>query len=145
MWVANWRTLTVVTALALWLLCAAPSGLAGRVPCSTVLSRVTHSVGQEKGRPVDMSQLAKRLGTTVTWVEHCMRVYGRRPKRPGFESAEEREAALEALEEDEPEETSSEDVQEPGARERAEHPARERVLRIKPPPTPDSYGRQREE
>jgi len=71
-----------------------------------------------------------------------MLAYGRRPNRPGYESAETREQRLEAMEEDEPEESGPEDVEEPGARERVVLPDKPRVLHIKPPPTPSSFPRE---
>ena len=107
-----------------------------RVGCDEVVSRVDREKRAGHGRAADMSSLAQRLGTTVFWVEHCMLTYGRRPKRPGVESAEIREERMESLEENEPEETAAEDVPEPGAAERPFHPARERRLKLQPPPTP---------
>ena len=81
--------------------------------------------------------MAKILGTGVFWLERCMLAYGRLPKRPlTTGSLDDR---LESLEADEPEETGPEDVQEPGARERVEHPERPRVLHlgIEQRPTPE--------
>jgi len=117
-------------------------GLAGsalRVPCDRVISRLNHEEGSEHGTAPDMSRVAKQLHTTVTWVERCMLAYGRRPRRPGLESAESREQHLEDLEEQEPEEVAPEDIAEPGARERKEHPEKERVTHVKPPPTPGGF------
>ncbi len=54
---------------------------------------------------MDISEVAKKLGTSVAWVEQCMRTYGRRPRRPGLESSEGRESKLEAMESYEPEES----------------------------------------
>jgi hypothetical protein len=87
-----------------------------------------------------MSMLAKRMHTTVVWVERCMLASGRRPLRPGMESAETREEGLEAFEDAEPEEIAPEDIQEPGARGYKEHPEKERLSRVKPPPTPSDFG-----
>ena len=67
-----------------------------------------------------------------------MRAYGRRPKRPGHESAESREAELESFEDEEPEETGPEDTEEEGAPDPKLHPERQRLLKIKPPPTPEA-------
>lgn len=67
-----------------------------------------------------------------------MRAYGRRPKRPGLESAESREAELESFEDEEPEETGPEDTEEEGAPNPKLHPERQRLLKIKPPPTPEA-------
>jgi hypothetical protein len=117
----------------------APPPSMQRISCERVISKIDQQVRRTNGQPADMSQVARQLGTHVIWVEHCMLAYGRRPKRPGYESAEARDERLEALEADEPEESGPEDVEEPGARERPEHPEKERVLRIKPPPTPSGH------
>lgn len=133
----RWRVVFSATLLAVWLASSAPRAEAGRVACDVVISAVHRQVGILRGRSADLSLVAKRLGTTVPWIEHCMRAYGRRPKRPGLESAEAREEQLESFEDEEPEEAFHEDVEEPGARERVVHPQKERVLRAKPPPTPE--------
>src|SRR5262249_19347383 len=90
---------------------------AWRVPCDQVISRVNHEVGAERGGSADLSKLAKAMGTTTGWVEHCMTMYGRRQRRPEVESADRREERLEALEDEEPEEVAPEDVEEPGEHE----------------------------
>jgi hypothetical protein len=115
----------------------APSaGREVRVPCDQVISRIHREVRVEHGRPADLSLVAKRMGTSVAWLERCLLSYGRRAKRPGLESAEAREERLEEFEEEEPEETFPEDVEEPGARPLPEHPERERRPRLGLPPTP---------
>ncbi len=116
-----------------------PATNAQRVSCDRVISRISHEEGIQHGNAPDMSMVARRLGTTVTWVERCMLAYGRRPKRPGLESAESREQHLESFEDQEPEEVAPEDVAEPGARELKEHAEKERVSRMKPPPTPADF------
>jgi len=112
-----------------------PSG-ERRVPCDAVIAAISREVRVQKGRSADMSLVAKRLGTDISWVEHCMLIYGRRPKRPGLESAETREARMEHWEEDEPEESATEDVQEPGAQERETRKPKPRVGHIRPTPSP---------
>jgi hypothetical protein len=107
-----------------------------RIPCDQVMSRINREIGAEHGRAADLSLVAKRMGTSVAWVERCLTSYGRRAKRPGLESAEGREERLEKFEEDEPEETFPEDVVEPGARPLHEHPEHERQPRLRIPPTP---------
>lgn len=114
-----------------------PGMQGARVPCTQVMSKVHQHVRLTRGHAADISEIAKQLGTSVPWVERCMLAYGRRAERPGQETAEAREERLESFEEDEPEEAGLEDIQEPGAREREEHPQKERQLRIKPPPTPE--------
>jgi len=134
------RLVIAAVVLTVWLGMAS----AGTVPCDVIIARVNRNAGKERGRAPDMSELAKQLGTSTVWVEHCMITYGRRSKRPGLESAEGREERLESLEEDEPEETGLEDVEEPGAREEPEHPAKPRQFKSHVEPTPDTYFDQRE-
>lgn len=131
-------TQRLVAVLVAWLLFFVLLGpaKAGRVPCVQIVREATSYTSRTRGGVVDVSELAKRMGTSVTWVEHCLRSYGRRPKRPSFESHEGREAELEALEQDEPEETFAEDQEEPGARERPPATQRPRYLSIKPTPGP---------
>jgi hypothetical protein len=81
----------------------------------------------------DISEIAKRLGTTKIWVERCMRMYGRRPERPHRESAETREAELERMEAEEPEEFFPEDK---GELEMEAKRPEKRRLRLPPTPTP---------
>jgi hypothetical protein len=122
-----------------------PGGFAGRnvhphqvrIPCERVMSAVNRSTRRTMGAPADISEIAEKLGTSVPWVERCMLTYGRRPKRPGHETAEAVEARLERLEEDEPEETAREDAEEAGAVEIEELPEKQRIERIDPRPTPD--------
>ena len=111
-----------------------------RVGCDTIISKVDRDRTSKHRRVADMSEVARQLGTSIFWVEHCMLVYGRHPKRPGIESAEAHEELLESLEEDEPEETASEDIPEPGAVERKVYPLKERRLHLRPPPTPRWFG-----
>lgn len=122
---------------------AVPRARAGQVACAGVMREVNGRISREKGRAADLSDIAKRLGTSVPWVERCMRTYGRRPKRPSLESAEGREAVLEDYEENEPEESAREDVEEPGARERPEHPEHARYSQFKFTPTPELGIRER--
>ena len=86
----------------------------------------------------DLSVVARKLGTQVLWVEHCMRSYGRNPRRPGRENAEGREEFFERLEEEELEEKASEDLEagEDVPRELRDKP---RVLRPKKTPTPGGF------
>lgn len=123
--------------LATWLVLTAPKSEAGRVACDAVISEVHKETGTIKQAHVDLSKVAKALGTSIAWTEQCMRAYGRRPKRPGLESSESREAEIEAFEEDEPEEAMPEDKEEEGAPDLKLHAERQRLLRINPPPTPE--------
>ncbi len=116
---------------------AVPGARAGQVPCSEVMRASNAQVSKDHGRSADLSEISKRLGTSVAWVERCMQVYGRRPKRPGLESAEGREALMDAYEESEPEESGPEDVEEPGARDRPIHPVKPRYADYKFTPTPE--------
>lgn len=116
-----------------------PAISALRVPCERVISRINHEQAAQHGKAADMSMVAKRLRTTVTWVERCMLAYGRQPLRPGIESAEGREERLESFEDQEAEEIAPEDVAEPGAREYKAHAEKERVSHVKPPPTPVDF------
>ena len=129
--------------LVVWLVTSAPRTEAGRVSCDSVVSEV-HKETRTGVPNVDISKVARALGTTIAWTEHCMRTYGLRPKRPGRESAESREAELESFEDDEPEEVMPEDAEEEGAPDLKEHPERARILKIKPPPTPKEADEIRE-
>jgi len=60
--------------------------------------------------------VAKQMGTTQMWVAQCMRAYGRRV--PANLENVQNENTVEDFEDQEPEESASEDVSEPGARER---------------------------
>lgn len=122
--------------LAVWLVISPPKTEAGRVSCDAVISEVHRETRTIKQPNVDISRVARKLGTTIAWTEHCMRVYGRRPKRPGLESAESRESELESFEDEEPEETMPEDTEEEGAPDLKIHPERQRLLKIHPAPTP---------
>jgi hypothetical protein len=90
--------------------------LRAQVPCAEVISAQSQQVGLEKGRSVNVVALARRLGSTKTWVAHCMLAYGRHVP-VSLKDAQD-EDALEKLEEQEPEESAAEDVEEPGAKER---------------------------
>lgn len=133
----SWYWLPAGLLLAVWLAISAPRIEARRVSCDAVISEVHRETATISQPNVDISKVARRLGTTVAWTEHCMRTYGRRPKRPGHESAESREAELESFEDDEPEEPQPEDTEEAGAPDLRIHPQRPRVLKIHPPPTPE--------
>jgi hypothetical protein len=127
----------LATLLAIGLTRALPQARAGQVACIDVIKRVNRHVSHERGISSDLSVVARDLGSTAPWVEHCMRVYGRRSRRPGLESAEGREERLEAFEDSEPEESGPEDAEEFGARERPEHPEQPRYRRFKLTPTPE--------
>lgn len=138
MWRQAWRWLIVAAIPAVWLVVRPPNSRAGRVECARVISAVNREVRLRRGEQADISAVAQRLGTTVTWVEQCMRTYGRRPRRPGLESAETREGLLEKLEEEEPEEQFPEDLAERGALQRI-RPEKQRVLHPKPSPSPEFF------
>jgi hypothetical protein len=121
--------------LAVWLLLSVPRTEAGRVSCESVISEVNRETRTTKAPNADLSKVARHLGTSVAWTEHCMWTYGRRPKRPGREAAESREVELENLEEDEPEERMPEDKEEAGAPDLKVRPDEETELKIHPPPT----------
>jgi len=77
-----------------------------------------------------MFYIARRLNTSVVWVQRCMMAYGRRPARLAGGEAESRETRLEKLEADEPEEREerapeeSEDLGTSGKHELREKPPR---------------------
>jgi hypothetical protein len=123
-------------------------GHAVRVGCERVISEIDHQV-LEVGDAPDLSVIAKRLRTTLTWVDRCVQSYGRRAKHPGRESADSREYHLNQLESDEFEEKAPEDKEEPGARERKEHPEKERrfksVQQLKVPRVLNPHDQEREE
>jgi hypothetical protein len=86
-----------------------------RIPCEQVVSQADHDTAARRGRAVDVGVVARQLGASATWVERCLRVYGRRAKRSDLESAEIRERRLESFEENEPEAIAPEEVEEEGA------------------------------
>lgn len=100
--------------------------LHGQVPCEQVISRLDRNtrplkgraanVEAQKGRQATVAAIAKRLGTTQLWVAQCMRAYGRRV--PANLQDVQNEDVIEEFEEQEPEESATEDLAEPGARER---------------------------
>ena len=103
-----------------------------------MIKRVDHDKTVREGHSANIFAVAKAVGTSGAWVEHCMEVYGRHPAHSNVESGEsERETRLEELEENEPEETLSEDVESPGEREqpaKEKHPERQPVVRARPTP-----------
>lgn len=107
---------------------------AAQIACADVISEVNRSIRLNGGTSPEISRLAKRLGSTPAWVEHCMRVYGRRARRPGLESTEGRESRLEQFESDEAEEIAPEDIEEPG--EDLPPKRREKPPVIRPTPAP---------
>ncbi len=114
----------------------------GAVPCADVMHLVNHEITALSTERPDLSEIAKTLGSTPAWVEHCMLVYGRRPTRPGMESSEGREAKFEKFEEDEPEEPEEQASEEAGEEEKGPRVERPRVLH-KADPTPTPYGEPR--
>ncbi len=114
-----------------------------RVPCDQVIASFDHGSGQGE-RPVEVSDVAQKLNTSTFWVERCMEVYGRRPRNVAAQNSEETEQRLESLEEDEPEETAPEDVEEEGVRTRPERPERQKILhgsaRAPTPGEDEGYG-----
>jgi hypothetical protein len=101
-----------------------------RVACAEVISSVNHDLSIQHGRSADLARIARDLETNVTWVEHCMLAYGRRPKSEDEETSEAHETLLEQMEEDEPEETAPEDAAEDNVRERRVREEKEKQLRI---------------
>ena len=106
-----------------------------RLPCSEVVSRLDHDRGVQSGHSTNVARIAKDMGTSVIWMEHCVEAYGRRPLHRSIEDTEGAEAELEKFESGEAEEGGPEDLQEGGARERVEHPEKERVI---PPRSPNN-------
>jgi hypothetical protein len=124
-----------------WLLLFVPSAPAAPVSCPKVISVINSEIRRTRGESPDLSTVAKRLRTPVVWIEHCMRVYGRRPRRPGSEGAEARESRLERFEDEEPEEVSREDLIDPDiGPERDRRPSRQRILRYQRTPTPKPFA-----
>jgi hypothetical protein len=85
-----------------------------RIPCEQVVSQADHDTAARRGRAADVGAVAKQLGASATWVEQCLRAYGRRAKRADVESAEIRERRLESLEEGGDGEVRSEEGEEEG-------------------------------
>ena len=94
--------------------------VARRVPCDQVISQVDRNTTSRGGKgSADLTKLASQLNTTVSWAEHCMRAYGRRPKRAGLQSGGSHRAQVERWEEDEPEESAPEEMEDSGEHEEA--------------------------
>ena len=114
-------------------------GAPRRVGCDEVIRKVDHDKSVRQGYTANVFAVAKALGTSSAWVEHCMGVYGRQPRHASAETGEsEREERLEDLEENEPEERMSEDIEAPGEREQlttAEAPDGGRRLAVTISPT----------
>jgi len=92
--------------------------LRGPVPCEEIIAHVDHERASQKGGAVNLAVMARQLGTTEPWTARCLLAYGRRVPRSS--EAVQDEDQLEKFEEQEPEETAPEDVEEPGAHERDE-------------------------
>ena len=98
----------------------------GQIPCERIISKVDQNlrplkgraanVESQKGREATVAMVARQLGTTQMWVAQCMRAYGRRV--PANLENVQNEDMVEEFEDQEPEESASEDLTEPGARER---------------------------
>jgi len=129
------RAVRLLVCLVVGVACFAPSpARAGQVACAEVISEVNRSIRVNGGVSPELSRVARDVGASPAWVEHCMRVYGRRARRPGLESTEGRESRLERFESDEPEETAPEDVEEAG--DDVEPRRREKPPVIRPTPEP---------
>ena len=98
---------------------------AHRAPCDKVISRYNTDPSRDSGRGVDLSAVARDLNTSVIWVERCLVAYGKPVKGSHLETAESVEDRLEALEEEEPEETSREEIEAGGT-----HPPRAEKQRV---------------
>lgn len=72
------------------------AAVASEVPCNRVLSEVNRRVTRRSD--IDISDIAKKLDTKIAWVENCLKVYGRRYRRPGFDSDGGRDEALQETE-----------------------------------------------
>lgn len=83
-------------ALALLFVIEAQPARAAEVPCTKIVTTVNHQVTR-RIHP-DLSELAKKLDTQVSWVEACLKAYGRRYRRPGIESDAGREAVMQGYE-----------------------------------------------
>ncbi len=110
-----------------------------RVPCDQVVSTFDH-LSTLSGKPVEAGNVAQKLNTSGFWVDRCMGAYGRRLRHVAAQNSEETEERLEHLEEDEPEETAPEDIEEEGASAHLERPERENMSRGKPTPKSDDAG-----
>ncbi len=111
-----------------------------RVACERVIATFDRESAQGE-RSVEVGDVASKLGTSTFWVQRCLEVYGRQPRHVAAENSEETEQRLDSLEEDEPEETAPEDIEEEGVRARPERPERQKLLhgaaRL---PTPNEGG-----
>lgn len=92
--------------------------LRGPVPCDEIVAHIDHERAVQKGGAVNLAVMARELGTTAPWTARCLLAYGRRVPRSSETFQDEDQ--LEKFEEQEPEETAPEDVEEPGAHERDE-------------------------
>ena len=125
-----WRVVCVAVAVV-----GLVSGVAraGQVACADVMAAINREVRARRGGTPDVAALATRIGSSVPWVEHCMSVYGRRPRRPNLDAVEHgAELRLEQFESDEPEEVAPEELEEPDKEVVKKRPERPAVI----PPTP---------
>lgn len=104
-----------------------------RVPCDQVLAADTQAIDSAGGHSVDLTRMARRLGTSAGWVQRCLESYGRGAMRAGLGSAQGAER-IDMFEDQEPEEVAPEDVDNKGS---ATVLYREHIEHVKPPPTPD--------
>lgn len=86
------------------------SGGERRAPCDQIISRYDSDPSGQHGHVVDISAIARELHTSVIWVERCMLASGKRVNHSHLQSVESAEDRLEALEEDEPEESAPEEI-----------------------------------
>lgn len=111
-------------------------------PCPDIMRALRDHLSKTGGEPEKLIKLARKLGTSAEWLEHCMHIFGRRPPRGELTRPEQREEMMDAREIDEVEEAVPEDAEEPGARERAVRPARPRYIRDRIVPTPRIWERE---
>jgi hypothetical protein len=106
-----------------------------RVACTTIIREVDSERRRAPSQLVEITDIGRKLNQDLRWVERCMRLYGRRPLKPAPLHAESKEEEEEEWESDEPVEIGVEETGD--ARDGEQQPERQRVLRIKPTPTPD--------
>jgi hypothetical protein len=109
----------------------------GRRPCAEIVRRADRLRRRDPTRLVEVVDVGRELNQDFRWVERCMKLYGRRPLKQAPQHEETREEEEERWETGEAEEIGHEETRD--AREEGrEIVEKQRILKVKPPPTPQS-------
>jgi hypothetical protein len=100
--------------VSLWVVLLLPllggGAVAQRIPCSEVMHEINRLSGAGSSRHDDAEYLARRLKTSLVWVEKCASIYGRRLKTVPLDS-DERVRREELWESEEPVEVGRDELE----------------------------------